>query len=291
VTVPDLGSRLWTIAVDGSDLQRVYETDAHLEAPNWSPDGRWLVFNSGGHLYRIPADGGEPESILTGDVTSANNDHVLSPDGQTIYFSAAGQLYAVPFEGGEPRRISNDQAPERRFKYYLHGVSPDDRTLAYVGVEARSDGGVRANLYTIPTGGGPDTRLTAWDGLDDGPEYSPDGQWLYFNSERDADVAGHAQCYRMRPDGTGLEQLTFDERVNWFPHISPDGAWVVYLSYPPGTTGHPADKDVILRRMRPDGSEQADILAFRGGQGTINVTSWSPDSRRFAFVSYPSRDA
>lgn len=279
-------SLLTTIAIDGTDERLVLDSETHLEAPNWSPDGRWLVYNSQGQLWRISPEGGTPERILIGSVTGANNDHVLSPDGRTIYFSAEGHLYAVPFEGGEPRRISNDQASERRFKYYLHGVSPDDLTLAYVGVEARPEGGSRADLYTIPVAGGPDLRLTDWDGPDDGPEYSPDGQWLYFNSERDADVAGHAQCYRMRPDGSGIEQLTVDERVNWFPHVSPDGAWIVYISYPPGTTGHPADKDVILRRMRPDGSEQADIVAFRGGQGTINVNSWAPDSRRFAFVQY-----
>jgi Tol biopolymer transport system component len=121
----------------------------------------------------------------------------------------------------------------------------------------------------------------------DGPEYSPDGRWLYFNAERAAKVQGHAQCFRMKPDGTGIEQLTFDERVNWFPHLSPDGQSVVYISFPPGTLGHPPDKDVILRFMRPDGSGQREIVSLFGGQGTINVNSWAPDSKRFAYVAYP----
>src|SRR5690606_25132630 len=116
----------------------------------------------------------------------------------------------------------------------------------------------------------------------------PDGAWIYFNSERASTLPGHAQCFRMRPDGSGVEQLTFDERVNWFPHISPDGQSIVYISYPPGTLGHQPDKDVILRFMYPEGSGQRDIVAFNGGQGTINVNSWAPDSKRFAYVAYPA---
>ena len=158
----------------------------------------------------------------------------------------------MPFAGGPPRRISNDQAPARKFKYYLHGVSPDGKTLAYAGAElAGDDEWGRVNLYTIPAAGGADTRLTNAAVPYDGPEYSPDGKWIYFNSELNAKVPGHSQCYRMAPDGSGIEQLTHDERVNWFPHISPDGKWIVYISFPPGTEKHPADKEVILRRMKP----------------------------------------
>jgi Tol biopolymer transport system component len=282
-------AQLMTIGIDGSDKRLIYETTTGLEAPNWSPDGKWLVCNGGGALWRIAADGsGQPEKIPTGNVQKVNNDHVLAPNGRTIYFSAAGHLYAVPFAGGQPRRVSNDQPPARQYKYFLHGVSPDEQTLAYVGVEsANGDPWGRMDLFTIPAAGGADTRLTNTPAPDDGPEYSSDGKWIYFNSELNAKLPGHAQCYRMKPDGTGIEQLTHDERVNWFPHVSPDGRWIVYISFPPGTVKHPADKDVILRRMRPDGSEQADIIAFNGGQGTINVNSWSPDSQRFAFVMYP----
>jgi TolB protein len=281
-------SQLTTLGIDGAGKLVVYETGERIEAPNWSPDGKWLVFNSTGSLWRIPADGSaKPEQIPTGDVMGINNDHLLSPDGRTVYFSAGGHLYAVPFAGGQPRRISNDQTPERKFKCFLHGVSPDGNTLAYVGVEAVG-GNIwgRSDLYTIPAAGGADTRLTNTPTPDDGPEYSPDGKWIYFNSELHAKVPGHSQCYRMAPDGAGIEQLTHDERVNWFPHISPDGNWIVYISFPPGTLNHPANKDVILRRMKPDGREQADIVGFNGGQGTINVNSWSPDSKRFAFVMY-----
>lgn len=283
-------SQMMTIGVDGSDKRVVYMTRDRIEAPNWSPDGKWLLYNSKGLLWRIRSDGSSkaPEQIPTGGVKGANNDHVISPDGQTIYFTAVGHLYAVPFEGGQPRRISNDQAPERKFKYFLHGVSPDGKTISYVGVEAVGDDAWgRMDLYTIPAAGGSDTRLTNIPRPNDGPEYSLDGKWIYFNSEIHAEVPGHSQCFRMAPDGTGIEQLTHDERVNWFPHISPDGNWIVYISFPPGTIKHPTDKDIILRRMKPDGREQSDIISFNGGQGTINVNSWSPDSKHFAFVMYP----
>lgn len=286
---PGQVARLTTIGIDGSDPRVVYQTSDVIEAPNWSSDGKWLVFNSKGSLWRIAADGGtQPEKIATGDVQDVNNDHVLSPDSRTIYFSAGGHLYAVPFAGGQPRRVSNEHPPEEQFHYFLHGISPDGQTLAYVGVSAvNGKPWGRLDLFTIPAAGGPDTRLSDTTAADDGPEYSPDGKWIYFNSELNAKVKGHAQCFRMKPDGTGVEQLTHDERVNWFPHLSPDGRWIVYLSFPPGSTGHPANKDVILRRMKPDGSEPADIIALLGGQGTINVNSWSPDSRRFAYVAFP----
>ena len=250
--------RVMTIGIDGSDPRLVCEAEG-IQAPNWTPDGKWLVCNgiiAGSKvLLRVAADGStQPELIPTGTMKVASNDHVLSPDGKTIYFTVNPHLYAVPFAGGTPRRISNEHPAATAFKYFLHGVSPDNKTLAYVGVSAV-------------------------------------GKWIYFNSELNAKVPGHSQCYRMKSDGSGIEQLTHDERVNWFPHISPDGKWIVYLSYPPGTLKHPANKAVILRRMRPDGSEQADIIAFNGGQGTINVNSWAPDSRRFAYVDYPVQPA
>jgi Tol biopolymer transport system component len=282
---PGQRAELRTIDIDGGNENVVLITDQVIEAPNWTPDGQWLIFNAGGELWRIPADGrAEPEQIDTGTIRRLNNDHLLSPDGRTIYMSNNdGHLYAVPITGGQPRKVSNSHSGF--FRYYLHGISPDGETLVYVAIEGEEPR--RINIFTIPAAGGLDTRLSDIPQPNDGPEFSPDGKWIYFNSERGVRQPGHAQVFRMRPDGTGSEQLTHDERVNWFPHPSPDGKWIVYLSYPEGTLGHPADRHVILRRMRPDGSEQSDIAAFFGGQGTINVNSWAPDSRRFAFVAYP----
>jgi Tol biopolymer transport system component len=274
------------VVIDLQGAQNVVFTAQEIiEAPNWSPDGQWLVFNAGGLLYKISPEGGTPEQIDTGGLNDLNNDHVLSPDGATIYVSSDdGHLYALPFEGGTPCRVSNEHATPHH--YYLHGISPDGKTLAYVAVE-QTQGERMVNIFTIPAAGGDDTRLTQVKVPNDGPEYSPDGQWIYFNSELAATKPGHAQVFRMRTDGKGIEQLTFDERVNWFPHLSPDGQTVAFLSYPEGTTGHPPDKDVLLRLMSPDGKDQRTIAEFFGGQGTINVNSWAPDSQRLAYVAYP----
>ena len=283
---PGQRSELTVINVDGSGRRVVFTADEIIEAPNWTPDGKWLVFNAGGELYRISPDGAEgPTRIDTGHLADLNNDHVLSPDGKLIYVSSDdSHLYVVPIEGGTPKRVSNEHP--HRHHYYLHGISPDAKTLVYTGVNAVGEnkwGWV--NIWTIPAAGGPDTALTDVAVPNDGAEYSPDGQWLWFNSEQAS--PGHAQVFKMRADGSALTQVTFDERVNWFPHFSRDGQSIVYLSYPPGTQGHPADKDVILRFMRPDGTGMRDVVSFFGGQGTINVNSWSPDNQHFGYVAYP----
>ncbi len=287
--LPGQIARLTIRDKDTGEHKVIYETDKLIEAPNWTPDGKTLIINGGGKLYSISVDNPKGlTEINTGAVQTCNNDHVLSPDGKTIYISATGHLYAVPVTGGEPRKISNDHP--NAYRYFLHGVSPDNKTLSYVAVEAvGEDTWGKLNIATIPTAGGPDTYLTDMKKPIDGPEYSPDGKWIYFNSELASTTPGHAQIFRMKPDGSGIEQFTHDERVNWFPHPTPDGKWIVYLSYPPGTIGHPPDKDVILRLMPFDGGEYRDLDAFLGGQGTINVNSWAPDSKRFAYMAYPMK--
>lgn len=278
------------VVVDTTTGRRdvVYDTQELIEAPNWTQDGQWLVYNADGRLFRISPDGTDgPHRINTAPVENLNNDHVLSPDGRTIFVSANdGHLYAVSLAGGVPRKVSHDQPADRRYRYYLHGVSPDGLALAYVAYEQR-DGATVTRIATIPAAGGVETYLTNGDCPVDGPEYSPDGRWIYFNGELGAKQPGHAQIFRMRPDGSGVEQLTHDLRINWFPHVSPDGTRMAYLSFPEGTLGHPADRDVILRLAGPDGTGMRDLDAFNGGQGTINVPSWSPDSIRLAYVRYP----
>ncbi len=283
------GQRAELTIIDTRDGQRrvVLVADEIIEAPNWTPDGQWLIFNAGGSLFRIAADGtGDPSLINTGRFTDLNNDHVISADGTTVYVSSDdGHLYKLPITGGEPHRISNTHATP--FHYYLHGISPDGRTLSYVAIEGVGSNR-RFNIFTIPSDGGPDTRLTDMALPNDGPEYSPDGRWIYFNSELAASRPGHAQIFRMNAsDGSGLEQLTFDSRVNWFPHLSPDGKLVAYISFPHGTLGHPVDMDVHLCLMNPDGSGQRILVELFGGQGTINVNSWSPDSHHLSYVAYP----
>ncbi|MEL6641755.1 MAG: biopolymer transporter Tol [Pseudomonadota bacterium] len=270
---------------DGRTPTVIYETGDLIEAPNWTPDGRWLIFNGDGRIWRISVDGAEgPTRINTAPVENCNNDHVLAPDGQTIYLSARdGHLYACPITGGTPSRRSN----EADHRYYLHGVSPDGGVLSYVGLTHVGDKTV-TRICTIPSAGGPDQFLTDGAHPVDGPEFSADGAWIYFNSEAAARAPGHAQIYRIRPDGTDLEQLTHDVRVNWFPHAAPDGTCFSFLSYPSGTKGHPPDQDVIIRLMDPNGDNICDIDRFNGGQGSINVNSWAPDSQRFAYVRYPT---
>ena len=283
-------SQLVVTDVTTGQQRLVLETDQLIESPNWTPDGRWFIVNGQGRLYRVRADGsGALEQIPVTGVRGVNNDHVLSPDGRRIYFSADGHLHCVPVEGGEARRVSNVHPDEQQYSYWLHGVSPDELELAYVSVEPEGDRPrARRNLATIPAAGGPDNQLTTGVNDYDGPEYSPDGEWIYYNSEEAATRPGHSQIFRMRRDGTGREQLTFDDRVNWFPHLTPDGRSFVYISYAPGTITHPADLDVELRVLPADGGAPRVVAELVGGQGTLNTNSWAQDSTRFAFVAYPS---
>ena len=282
---PAQRAELFVLEVETGERRLVFESSELLfEAPNWTPDGDWLIVNGNGRLFRLPVAGGaEPEEIDLGGVPAINNDHVLSPDGNTVYVSAEdGHLYAVPIGGGSSSRVSNERGAG--FHHYLHGVSPDGSTLAYIGLEHR-DGKRIANVWTIPATGGADVQVTDDEHADDGSEYGPDGKWIYFNSERASTEPGHAQLFRIA--GTTVEQLTFDERVNWFPHPSPDGSTVAYVSFPTGTLGHPADiDDVRLRLLDPNGQTR-DLTTLYGGQGTMNVPSWSPTSTHLAYVTYP----
>ncbi|WP_344097284.1 biopolymer transporter Tol [Microbacterium deminutum] len=268
----------------------ILESELLLEAPNWTPDRGTLIVNAEGGLYQLSLESGRLEALDISGVADVNNDHVLSPDGESIFFSAAGHLYGVSVHGGEVRKVSNDHGDEHPYSYWLHGISPDGETLVYVAVEPyNGDARGRRNLAIISSVGGLDAYLT--DGLIgfDGPEYSPDGHWIYYNSEEAAARPGHSQIFRMRPDGSDHQQLTFDDRVNWFPHLNPAGDMLAYISYEPGSLGHPADVDVVLKLMPASGGRPHDAVRLFGGQGTMNVNSWSPDGSQFAFVAYPAK--
>jgi dipeptidyl aminopeptidase/acylaminoacyl peptidase len=249
----------------------------HIEAPNWSRDGATLLYNSGGRLYSIPAGGGKPEQIVVGKLDRFNNDHGYSWDGSKIAVShqdadGLSRIYVAPAQGGKPRLVTK-MGPS-----YWHGWSPDGKTLSYC---AQRKG--EFDVYTIPIGGGKETRLTSAPGLDDGPEYSPDGKTIYFNSIR----SGQMKIWKMNADGSNQVQVTpDDEYADWFPHPSPDGKSIVFLSYHKSVQGHPPNKDVLLRLMPTEGGEVKTLARLFGGQGTLNVHSWSPDSKKFAFVSY-----
>ena len=272
-----LYSTLETISIDSTDRRVTYVAPERFEAPNWSRDGSYLLFNRNGHIEKIALAGGTPVQLDTGFANRCNNDHGISPDGKWLVISDNSQegheslVYVLPITGGTPKRITQN-APS-----YWHGWSPDGTTLAVVG-QRNGD----FDIYAIAATGGDEKRLTTAKGLDDGPDYAPDGSFIYFNSER----TGQMQIWRMKPDGSDQEQITNDEYNNWFPHPSPDGKWIAFLSYGKEVSGHPENKDVTLRLMSLTDRKIAVLATLFGGQGTINVPSWSPDSKKLAFVSY-----
>jgi TolB protein len=274
-----LGSNLEILDVASGSATIVHQYQGSFQAPNWTRDGKALIYAQEGRLYRFDLASRLAAPINTGFATRNNNDHVLSFDGRMLAISnhavedsGASIVYTVPATGGTPKRITA-KGPS-----YLHGWSPDGRWLVYVG--ERND---EFDIYKISVNGGEETRLTTTKGLDDGPEYTPDGQWIYFNSVR----SGSMQIWRMHPDGSGPEQITNDGFHNWFPHISPDGNWIVFISFGPDVAAddHPFYKHVLLRLMPIAGGPARVIAYVYGGQGTINVPSWSPDGKRLAFVS------
>ena len=235
---PVIESTLETVAIASRDRKVVYTKQAHFEAPNWSRDGKYFLFNQGGRIYKLPVTGGDPQLVDTGFAQRCNNDHGISPDGQWLAISDQSQeqrrslIYILPIAGGTPRRITQ-LAPS-----YWHGWSVDGKTLAYC-----ADRGGNFDIYAIGVEGGEEKRLTTAEGLDDGPDYSPDGQYIYFNSER----TGLMQIWRMKTDGSEQTQITRDEYNNWFAHPSPDGKWLSIISFEKDVKGHPANKDVTLR--------------------------------------------
>ncbi len=277
-----IGSNLEILDLKTGNRRIVFRTSDSIQAPNWTQDGKSLIYNSKGLLYNFDLASGKPQVIDTGFANSNNNDHVLSWDGKQIGISSHvaeddnnSTLYTLPIKGSsKPVQINATGAGHS----YLHGFSPDDKKLVFTGQRNKI-----FNIFTIDIKTKQEVQLTSSPALDDGAEYTPDGKYIYFNSNR----TGLMQLWRMLADGSQQEQLTFDDHNNWFPHISPDGKKIVFLSYmtdiDPGE--HPFYRHVYLREM-PIAGGAAKIIAYvYGGQGTINVPSWSPDSSKIAFVS------
>ena len=275
-----LGSNLEILDVTTGKRQVIFNAPGSIQAPNWTPDGKTLIYNADGLLYTFNLAKGKPSVLNTGDIKNNNNDHVLSFDGSMLGISSGVQalggsiVYTVPTTGGIPKQIT-PKGPS-----YLHGWSPDKQQLVFTG--QRNDD---FDIYRVPAAGGPEVRLTETKGLDDGPEYSPDGRYIYFNSARD----GTMKIYRMKPDGSEQEALTNGEFHDWFPHLSPDGKWMVFLSFlkeEVKADEHPFYKHVYLRMLPASGQGTPKVIAYiYGGQGTINTPSWAPDSKRLAFIS------
>lgn len=279
----DTISYLQTVDIYTGEIEVLESLPGHYEAPNWHPNN-YLIINSYGNLYSYDLLTKKLRSLNTGFATACNNDHGISPDKKMLVISNSNHLdtglvpnksalYLLPIQGGTPRLITG-KTPS-----YWHGWSPDGKTLAYC---AERNGNY--DVYTIPVTGGEEKRITTADGLDDGPDYSPDGKYIYFNSYK----TGHMQIWRMRPDGSAQEQLTFDDQSNWFVHPSPDNQWIVYIAYMSDEKqAHLFGKQVQLRLMNLQTRKIKNLTpVFFGGQGTINVPSWSADSKKIAFISY-----
>jgi Tol biopolymer transport system component len=274
------------IDADSGAVQLVHASPADLAAPNWTRDGRALLVNGAGRLWRIGIATGEIAAVDTGGCVRLNNDHGLSPDGRWLALSDRAMaedscIWVMPLAGGAPRRVTAE-VPS-----WWHGWSPDGETLVYT---ARRAGGF--GIWAIGVAGGAERRLISGapgggPAHYDGPDFTPDGAWVWFNSDR----GGAMALWRMRPDGSGAEQMTPGDRVDWFPHPAPDGREVAYLSYPPGTEGHPAGREVELRLVPAAGGPARVLARVFGGQGTLNVPSWAPEGRRFAYVRYARPEA
>lgn len=284
---PEVISCLEIYDIDSRTHTIIKEFPFLVEAPNWTPEGKWLVVNSSGRLYKISPDGSTGlVEINSGSIHQCNNDHVITSDGRWIGLSSndpsapnphASYIFIMPFDGGEPRRIT-PMGPS-----YLHGISPDGKNAAYCAFRGEDN---NADIYVIPVDGGDEIRLTDAPGLDDGPEYSPDGRHIWFNSVR----TGAMQIWKMDSNGKRQEQMTFDEDMySWFPHVSPDGEKVVYIAYHVGdleADEHLPNLNVQLRMIPAKGGSPEVLVDLFGGQGSLNVNSWSPDSRKFAYMSY-----
>jgi TolB protein len=284
---PDTTSYIQTVDIKTGEIDTVLVAKGDFEAPNWHPD-QYLVVNFRGKIYKLDLATKQLTEINTGSVDKIMDDHGLSPDGKWIAITSFDMstpsqklykfsMYIVPATGGQPKKITSQDLS------FWHGWSPDGKTLAYCG-GSYGNPNLNLDVYTIPVEGGVAKRLTDAEGLDDGPDYSPDGKYLYFHSYR----SGRMQIWRMHTDGSQPEQMTFDENANWFPHPSPNNNWIAYIAYTADEKqNHPFGKNVKLRLMDLKTKAIKDITpVFYGGAGTINTPSWSPDSKKIAFVSY-----
>jgi Tol biopolymer transport system component len=278
-----LGCRLETMNVFDGKRKVILTEDSRFEAPNWMPDGKNLLINKKGLLYKIPVNGGDLQQVNTGFADNLNNDHGISFDGKMLAIShhrkeanGGSAVYVLPIEGGTPKLIT-EETPS-----YWHGWAPNNKEVVYVAMREGKNG---YNIYKKSIDGGEETDLTSVEkGVHvDGCEYSPDGKYIYYNGSH----TGTMQIWRMKPDGSEKEQITFDAYNDWFPHISPDGKWIAFISFPETipVNDHPSYKRVLLRLLPITGGEPKVIAYLYGGQGTINVPSWSPDSKKIAFVS------
>ena len=278
-------STLQTIGIEESFRRALVVTTGpgRMEAPNWSKDGKTLIFNRDGKIWKVAAEGGEAAVVNTGEATKCTGSHGLSPDGKLLAISCSmpekpeTRVYVVPAEGGQPKLLT-----ETAWSYF-HGWSPDGKTIAFTRPDHKGGG----NIFVIPADGGAEKALTTGNGISDDPDYSADGKWIYFNSDR----GGSMQIWKMQADGSGAEPVTHDEYANWTPHPSPDGQSVLILSYPKGVKGHPTNTDISFRILNVADGKIRTVVDVVGGSGSDNTPNWAPDGKHFAFVSFETEPA
>jgi Tol biopolymer transport system component len=264
-------SSLGIYDLDTETSRVLFRTPDLIEAPNWHPDG-WFLVNGNGHLWRFSPEAETLEPIDLGGLDRCNNDHGFLPDGRIIFSCHNGQgsgIYLLAADG--PRELLAARPS------WWHAAR--EGQIAYACARD-SDRVVR--IATLDLDSGAERVLTLAQAHHDGPDFSACGNFIWFNS----DETGHAQIWRMHRDGSEAAPVFRDENVNWFPHPSPCGRHVLYLAYPPGTLEHPRDRQVSIWLMDPDGGNRRKLFDLFGGQGTMNVPCWSPDGRAFAFMRY-----
>jgi len=261
----------------------VWNGPGRISSPNWMPDQKTLYAYKDGQILRIPLldplNGGKPEVLDTAGLVDCAGDFGVSPDGKSIALSCAEtkggirNLYVLPF-GGAPRRLT-EGAPS-----FFHGWSADGNTLLFTRGKAAA-----ADFFLVPAAGGPERRLTS-DTLHDGPEFTPDGKYIYFDSSR----SGSSQIWRMKADGTGAIQITDDGMEDQSPHVSPDGAAVAWLQLKPGGGTGVQDASIQLLSVK-DGVIRT-LVNFQGNRGSFTMPVWG-DKNHLALVSYqmlPAKD-
>lgn len=252
---------------------------AYMQSADWAPDGKSIVVYEDGNMERIPYltpdGGGPPQPVDVSGLLGCSGNFGLSPDGRLLGVSCSRvsgglhQVYLLSAQGGgAPRQLTHGEQAS-----YFHAWSPDGKTVAFTRGSASY-----ADIFTVPAAGGPETRLTR-DTLNDGPVYSPDNQYIYFDSSR----SGTTQIWRMRPDGSDPEQITDDDSLNSSPHISPDGNTLAFLSQPLGAHGRLGPAAVRVMRLG-DGLIQR-VVELSGDRGSFAMQPWG-NGKRFAFISY-----
>lgn len=276
-----LYSTLQTVGIEDQFRRAmvVRSVPAFMQSPNWAPDGKSIYVYENAHVMKIPyldpPAGGEPQAVDTGKLVGCGGNFGLSPDGKSLAITCAKDkgsphhVFVLPASGGgTPRQVT-----EGPVSSYFHAWSPDSKTIAFTRGSAS-----KADIFTVPAAGGAEVRLTS-DTLNDGPDYTPDGKLIYFDSMR----SGTLQIWRMKADGSGAEQITDDGNINHSPHVSPDGKTVAFLSQP--VLGGGGIGDVTIKVIDAPNGLIRTVASFQGNRNSFSTYTWG-NRNHVAFVSY-----